>query len=86
MIDRAQILIFTPTYGDLLRPETVASVVAQRTHHWITWEVGRCNPYAEGDIRNVLAQYSYARELCLSGPYDALLTVEHDMVLPAHAL
>jgi hypothetical protein len=37
-------------------------------------------------MRNVLAQYNYGRELCLSGPYDAMVTVEHDMVLPAHAV
>jgi hypothetical protein len=37
-------------------------------------------------MRNVLAQYSHARELCLSGPYDALVTIEQDMILPPHAL
>lgn len=37
-------------------------------------------------MRNVLAQYSYARELCLRGPYDAMLTVEEDMILPHYAV
>jgi hypothetical protein len=90
MIDRIWLLIFTPTYDKLLRHETVASLVAQQTRHWLTWEIGRQNPYPTGsqgrDMRNVLAQYNYAREMCLSGPYDALLTVEHDMVLPPHAV
>lgn len=86
MIDRLQVLIFTPTYDNGLRSETVRSIVAQETHHWLTWEIGRCNPYPGRDMRNVLAQYNYARELCLSGPYDALLTVEQDMVLPPHAV
>src|SRR4030095_12526491 len=86
MIERLHLLIFTPTYEDGLRPETVASIVAQQTHHWLTWEIGRCNPYPGRDMRNVLAQYSYARDLCLKEPYDALLTVEHDMVLPSHAV
>jgi hypothetical protein len=86
MIDRASVLIFTPTYDNLLRHETASSIVAQQTRHWLTWEIGRCNPYPGRDMRNVLAQYSYAREMCLSGPYDALLTVEHDMILPVHAV
>lgn len=94
MIERIHVLIFTPTYGGLLRDETIASVVAQQTIHWLTWEIGRVNPYpirdAQGkplrDMRNVLAQYSYARDLCLSGPYDAMVTVEHDMVIPPHAI
>ena len=86
MIDRCSVLIFTPTYDNLLRPETVASIVGQQTRHFVTWQIGRCNPYPGRDMRNVLAQYNYARELCLSGPYDALLTIEHDMTPPAHAL
>ena len=80
------LLIFTPTYENGLRHETVASLVGQQTNHWIVWEVGRCNPYPGRDMRNVLAQYSYAREMCLRGPYDALLTVEHDMTIPPHAV
>ncbi len=86
MIDRLHLLIFTPTYDNLLRHETVASIVAQQTRHWLVWEVGRCNPYPGRDMRNVLSQYNMAREICLRGPYDALLTVEHDMVLPMHAV
>jgi hypothetical protein len=86
MIERASVLIFTPTYAGGLRHETVASIVGQQTHHWLTYEIGRCNPYPGRDMRNVLAQYSYAREMCLRGPYDALLTVEHDMTLPPHAV
>jgi hypothetical protein len=86
MIERVHILIFTPVTPGGLRHETVASIVGQQTNHWITWEIGRCNPYPGRDMRNVLAQYSYARELCLRGPYDALLTAEEDMVLPSHAV
>jgi hypothetical protein len=86
MIDRIHLLVFTPTYDNGLRHETVASVTGQQTRHWLTWEIGRCNPYPGRDLRNVLAQYNAAREMCLRGPYDALLTVEHDMVLPPHAV
>jgi hypothetical protein len=86
MINRMYLLIFTPTYNNGLRHETVASLVGQQTSHRIVWEIGRYNPYSGRDMRNVLAQYSTAREMCLRGPYDALLTVEHDMVIPPHAV
>lgn len=86
MIDRMHLYVFTPTYDNLLRSETVRSIVAQQTNHWITWEIGRCNPYEGRDMRNVLAQFSYAREQTLRGPYDAMLTVEHDMILPPYAV
>jgi hypothetical protein len=80
-----KVLIFTPTFGDALRPETVASVrtqVAGKTKH----EISRHNPYPGADMRNVLAQYERGRERALVGDYDALLTVEHDMLLPPDAL
>jgi hypothetical protein len=86
MTQRLHLYVFTPTHDNLLRHETVTSLVAQQTTHLVTWEIGRCNPYPGRDMRNVLAQYSMAREMCLNGPYDALLTVEHDMVIPLHAV
>ena len=48
----------------------------------LDWVVSKDNPYPVPDHRNVLAQYRVARERCISEGYDALLTVEHDMVLP----
>lgn len=82
----AHLLIVTPVIpGGLLLP-TVASIVGQQTSHLVTWQIGRCNPYPPPDMRNVLAQYNMAREMCLSGPYDALVTFEQDMTMPAHAL
>ncbi len=79
------LLVFTPTYGDALRPETVASVNAQQFDGSLTHEISYHNPYPIGDMRNVTAQYQRARDLLLAGDYDALLTVEHDMVLPPDA-
>lgn len=80
------ILVFTPTYDNLMRPETVASIEAQETDIDFVWEVGHHNPYPGRDMRNVIAQYSMAREMLLDSGHDALLTVEHDMVLPKYAI
>lgn len=82
----ARVLAFTPTYGDGPDNRCVASVVGLRWSGELVWEVGRRNPFPPPDLRNVFAQYAYGRELALAGGYDALLTVEHDMVLPPHAL
>lgn len=81
-----KILAFTPTYADALAPETVASMDAQRFDGVLDWVVSKDNPYPVPDHRNVLAQYRVARERCISEGYDALLTVEHDMVLPTNAV
>ncbi len=80
------VLAFTPTYGDALRPETAASIVGQRWAGQVVWVVGRCNPHPPPDLRNVFEQYRQGREMALAGGYDALWTVEHDMVLPPDAL
>lgn len=81
-----RVVIFTPTFGDKLRQETVASVGAQEFGGGFTYSIGRHNPYDYGDLRNVTAQYSVARELFLAGTADALMTVEHDMLIPPDAL
>lgn len=80
------ILIYTPTYADLLRPETVASIEAQATDVETVHIISDEQPYAGRDTRNVIAHYQQAWRLALDGDYDALLTVEHDMVLPANAV
>lgn len=81
-----KVLAFTPTYGDALRPETAASIVGQRWVGEVVWVVGRYNPHPSPDLRNVFEQYRQGREVALAGGYDALWTVEHDMVLPPDAL
>jgi len=81
-----RVLIGTPTYANALRPETAASVKAQRAAVQWDWKVVNHNPCPAPDPRNVLASYQHLRELFLQGTWDALLTVEHDMVLPPDAL
>jgi len=81
-----RILAFTPTWDDAMRPETEASMDAQKFDGTLDWIISKDNPYPVPDHRNVLAQYRVGRERCLTGGYDALLTVEHDMILPDHAV
>ena len=80
------VLIVTPTYSDLLRPETVAAIKALQFEGRVQWEVIDCNPYPAPDMRNVLAAYRHAHALFMAGDYDAMLTVEQDMIPPPHAL
>jgi hypothetical protein len=80
------VLIFTPTHEDGPRPETVESVSQQTFtdyHHEISW---LDNPLPGRRMENVIAQYQKAWKMALAGGYDALLTVEHDMILPANAV
>lgn len=84
-----KVLVFCPTYQDKMRPETVQSLerliippgVAADIH------VSRENPYGHNgdgyhDHENTLYQYQLAERMTLDGGYDALLTVEHDMIIP----
>jgi hypothetical protein len=82
------LLIFTPTWIDptldvtALHPKCRASIEAQRFDADWRWVIGLDNPYPIPDHRNVLHQYQQAQALFLAGDYDALLTIEHDNVLP----
>lgn len=81
-----RVLVATPTYGDGPRVETGRSIEAQTLRGNLEWLVVRENPYPAPDVRNVVAAYQKIREIFLAGSWDALLTVEHDMVLPGFAL
>lgn len=82
-----RLLVYTPTYTlpdgtEAMSPESVESVRAQQIDGDLVHEIGRHNPFPGADHRNVTAQYQQARAMFLAGDYDALLTVEHDNVLP----
>lgn len=85
----ANVLVYLPTFntgsGLAAMPESVASVRDQSFSGEWTLEIGTHNPY-EAKGANVTAQYQRARRMVLDGGYDALLTVEHDMLIPPHAL
>jgi hypothetical protein len=86
----ARLLIFTPTWldpqtgEDAIAPECAAAIKSQAGIEF-DWHVTADNPYPIGDHRNVLHQYQQAREYFLGGKWDALLTLEHDNVLPDSA-
>lgn len=82
----ASVLIVTPTYSDAMSQETRDSVGALRFDGRREWAILTENPFPPPDIRNVVAQYQHARTLFLAGDYDALLTVEHDMIPPPDGL
>jgi hypothetical protein len=77
-----RILIYTPTYDDMLRPETVASVESQKFSGELDYEIDDRNLHDGRSMLEVSEKYRDARQMGLDGGYDALLTVEHDMVLP----
>ena len=81
----SRVLVFTPTYADLLRDETIQSVANQQFDGTFDHEISRHNPTVDAGL-NVWAQYQRGRGLTLDGDYDAMLTVEHDMWIPSHAL
>lgn len=80
-----KLLIFTPTYGNGPLPATIASVAAQQFDGELVHEVSWHKPYPGHDMRNVTAQYKKGRQMALDSDYDAMLCVEHDMVIPPNA-
>lgn len=80
-----RVLLYCPVM-DKPRPETAKAIKRLMFDGTITIEYGRENPYGVGDYRNVLAQYQRAWVLALEGGYDALFTIEHDIIPPSDAL
>lgn len=77
-----RILVFTPTYDDMLRPETVDSVKSQRFDGEIAHRFDDRNLHEGRSMLEVCEKYRDARIMALDGGYDALMCVEHDMILP----
>jgi hypothetical protein len=78
-----KVLIFTPIAG--LDPEAVQSAFTQEWDGPLDILYSHDNPHGEGHA-DVLHNYQKAREWALAGRYDALLTLESDMVVPAGTL
>jgi len=80
-----RLLVYTPTYEDRLQQETVASIEALRFQGKLDWVLSEDNPYPGRDMRNVVHQFRKGRELALTGEYDGMLMVEHDIIVPPDA-
>ena len=81
-----RLLVFTATYDGGMRAECRRAVLSQQTSHEWEWIIDTDDPFPTPDHRNVLAKYKRARQRALDGGFDALVTVEHDNVLPINAL
>lgn len=85
-----KVLIYCPMYPgkSTIRRATVESIFSlDRDHRCeivFSWEQGL--PDGEASDENITRKYNEARLMALDGNYDALLTVEADMVIPAIAL
>lgn len=82
-----RLLVFTPTYDyadgtPAMAPECGEAIKSQSVNADWEWQIGRHNPFPGVDHRNVTAQYQEAQRQVLAEGFDALLTVEHDNVLP----
>jgi hypothetical protein len=87
-----RIMVFTPTWidertgEDAIAAECTDALMSQALgdDFDFDWHVTTDNPWPIGDYRNVLHQYRAAREYFLrsSAHWDALLTLEHDNILP----
>lgn len=81
-----RLLVYTPTTEDGPAAACGLSIRGQQYSGKWKWVVDADDPFPIPDHRNVLAKYRRAQAMALAGGYDALVTVEHDMVLPVDAL
>lgn len=77
------VLVFTPVLR--LEPETVRSVFSLEWDGAISFLLQRDNPTGN-PYQDHLHQYQRGREAFLAGPYEAMLIIENDIILPADAL
>jgi hypothetical protein len=77
------ILIFVPVLG--LEAETIRSIFALRLHGAVSVLMQRDNP-SGNPYADHLHQYQRGREAFLAGPYDGLMIIESDMIVPPDAL
>lgn len=78
-----KVLLFCPTYR--LEPETVDAILTLRAVGPLDIMFTRDNPHAD-PFADVLHNYQKGRQAAIDGDYDAMLTVESDMIPPPDAL
>jgi hypothetical protein len=84
-IETTKVLVFTPAHpGYGIKPQTYASIQAAIAAYDgpVDWLISRNdNPYMQ-PYENVTHQHNKARAMVLAGGYDALLSIEADMIVP----
>jgi len=87
---KPRVLLYCPTYviagKEQIKKETRASIKAIEFDGVVDKVITSECWYPPPDYRNVLAHYQHARKKVLDEGYDALLTVEHDIIVPADGL
>src|SRR5512139_2513988 len=79
-----RVLMFTPTAR--LEPEALQALMQQTYSGPLDRMLTRDNPETEQVNQNIVYNYRKAQRVCLAEGYDALFTVESDVIIPPEAL
>lgn len=79
-----RVLMFIPTAR--LEPEALAGIMNQTYSGPLDRMLTRDNPETESVNRNIVYNYQKAQRVCLAEGYDAMFTVESDVIIPPDAL
>ena len=87
---KPRIMLYCPTYviagKEQIKPETRASIEAVEFDGVVDKVIDSNSKYSPPSHENTLAHYQQARQRVLDESYDALLTVEHDIIIPKDGL
>jgi hypothetical protein len=87
---KPKVLLYCPTYkvkgNELIKQQTRDAIRSLRFNGDLDVVINAHSWYPPPDYRNVLEHYKHARKLTLDGGFDALLTVEHDIIPPRWGL
>ncbi len=84
-----RILAFTPAHPDYgMKPQTVASIedALEAYDGPVDWMISSGDNPHERAFDNVVYQHNKARQFALDNGYDALLSIEADMIVPPDAI
>ena len=83
---KPRVLLYCPTYviagKEQIKTETRASIEAVEFDGVVDKVIDSKSKYPPPSHENTLAHYQQARQRVLDEGYDALLTVEHDIIIP----
>lgn len=87
---KPRVLLYCPTYKlngkAVIKPETRKSIKTVEFDGVVDKVINSNSEHKPPDYENVLVHYQKARKKVLDEKYDALLTVEHDIVIPKDGL